>query len=190
MEDIDTDQILPARFMTNARRVDLAHALFRDWKDGEQGLQTRSLDEVEPGSHRILVAGRNFGAGSSREHAVWALVDRGFRVVISSEIGSIFAGNAARNGLLSIEVPAAVNSTLLAAQGEEADVDLVGCTLTVPAMGLAHRFEVDPFTRTCLIEGLDPLSYLLGQRVHLAGYMDRPPAPSPCLTRVVSDPGP
>ena len=140
------------------------------------------------GSHQVLVAGRNFGAGSSREHAVWALVDFGFRVIISSKIANIFAGNAVRNGLLTIEVPRDVAEKLLGVDGLEVMVDLFDSTLAVPAIGLAHTFKIDPFARLCLLEGRDALGFLLEQQADIAEYLTRGSVPSPDLRTALTRP--
>ena len=180
-ENIDTDQILPARFMTTARRVNLADALFRDLRDRGTSEPAAELDRIDHGTRRALVAGRNFGAGSSREHAVWALADCGFRVIISSKIADIFAGNAARNGMLTIEVPNPINEALLKSRGMDVQVDLLGGMLTVPGIGLSHSFSMDPFARLCLSEGRDPLAFLLGQSSEIARYAQLGCVPSPDL---------
>ncbi|EJL27305.1 3-isopropylmalate dehydratase, small subunit [Caulobacter sp. AP07] len=160
---IDTDQLFPARFMTTTSRAGLGELLFHDWRHDAAGAKTsHRLNRMPPGGPAILVAGANFGCGSSREHAVWALADFGARVVISSVIAEIFAGNAVRNGVLPIVVEEAVVQRLMACDGGDLTVDLEHQRLTTP--GLEDMpFAVDGFARRCLMEGVDALSWLLGQ---------------------------
>ena len=162
--NIDTDQIIPARFLTTTSRDGLARAAFADWRfDAEGGEKPDCvLKDPEAARREILVAGENFGCGSSREHAVWALSQFGFRVVISSRIADIFRANALKNGLLAIEVDADSHARLLDTPGAEIQVDVEACTLTLPD-GSTISFELDPFARTCLLEGVDALGYLLAQ---------------------------
>jgi len=162
--NIDTDQIIPARFLTTTRRDGLGRAAFADWRFTAGGAEKPEcvLNHPEASKSRVLVAGENFGCGSSREHAVWALHQFGFRVVISSRVADIFRANALKNGLLAIEVDAEAHDWLLANPGAEVGVDVERCVLTLPE-GREADFELDPFARTCLLEGLDALGYLLAQ---------------------------
>ena len=166
-ENIDTDRIVPARFLTTTERAGLGRVLFHDWRYREDGSENPdfALNKPEAKGAGILVAGRNFGCGSSREHAVWALVDGGFRAVIAPGFGDIFHGNAIRNGLLPVVLDEAIVDDLLArlraAPGTALTVDLVDCCVTT-ADGARHDFMVDAFARTCLLEGLDEIGYTLG----------------------------
>jgi 3-isopropylmalate/(R)-2-methylmalate dehydratase small subunit len=169
--NIDTDQIIPARFLTTTSREGLAEAAFADWRFAADGSEKQNcvLNQPEAREREILVAGENFGCGSSREHAVWALSQFGFRVVISSKVADIFRANALKNGLLAIEVDADTLARLLASPGASVAVDVEACTLTLDG-GQTVRFELDPFARTCLLEGVDALGYLLGQDEAIAAY--------------------
>jgi 3-isopropylmalate/(R)-2-methylmalate dehydratase small subunit len=161
MSDIDTDQIIPARFLTTTSRDGLGQRLFHDWRYNEDGtpredfvLNTRAARDC-----RVLVAGRNFGCGSSREHAPWALLDYGFLAVISSEIADIFRSNSLKNGLLPIMVDDESHKWLLDNPGAKVDVDIAASTLSLPN-GLSVEYPIDAFARYCLIEGLDQLGFL------------------------------
>lgn len=163
--NIDTDQIIPARFLTTTSRQGLARAAFADWRFDAQG-QPRPdcpLNSESAAQAEILVAGENFGCGSSREHAVWALMQLGFRVVISSRVADIFRANALKNGLLAIEVDPPAHAWLLSHPGAPVSVDVAQQRLELPD-GERIDFELDPFARTCLLEGVDALGYLLNQR--------------------------
>ncbi|MBS0217697.1 MAG: 3-isopropylmalate dehydratase small subunit [Proteobacteria bacterium] len=162
--NIDTDQIIPARFLTTTERKGLGKHAFSDWRNLPDG----SLDPAFPfnqfanASARILVAGRNFGCGSSREHAPWTLTDLGLRAVISSEIADIFRSNALKNGLLPIVLDDAVVNELLDNPGIELSIDVAARSVTLPD-GRSFRFPLDAFAQTCLLEGVDQLGYLLKQ---------------------------
>jgi 3-isopropylmalate/(R)-2-methylmalate dehydratase small subunit len=162
--NIDTDQIIPARFLTTTTREGLGRHAFHDWRYDEQGAPRPDfvLNRPEHRDARILVAGRNFGCGSSREHAPWALLDAGIRVVISSEIADIFRNNALKNGLLPIVLPEAVVDTLLAQPGLRLQVDVAKRRVYWPD-GEHITFPLDAFAQTCLLEGVDELGYLLAQ---------------------------
>jgi 3-isopropylmalate/(R)-2-methylmalate dehydratase small subunit len=159
--DIDTDQIIPARFLTTTTKEGLGQQLFADWRYQEDGSPKREfvLNRPEARGAQILVAGRNFGCGSSREHAPWALLDYGFRAVISTEIADIFRGNALKNGLLPIVVDGETSQWLLHHPGAELDIDLESMRLTLPT-GAAIAFAIEPFARHCLLSGLDEFGYL------------------------------
>jgi 3-isopropylmalate/(R)-2-methylmalate dehydratase small subunit len=173
-EDIDTDQIIPARFLTTTTKEGLGRHLFSDWRYGPDGTPKAdfALNRPENAGTTILVAGRNFGCGSSREHAPWALVDYGFRAVISSEFADIFRNNSLKNGLLPIIVDAETHAWLLANPGAEVTVDLESTTLTLPD-GRAVPFPIDRFSRFCLMNGLDQLGFLLEQRDAIGDYERR-----------------
>lgn len=173
-EDIDTDQIIPARFLTTTTKEGLGRNLFADWRYDADGTPKPDfvLNRPEAQGATILVAGRNFGCGSSREHAPWALVDYGFRAVVSSEFADIFRNNALKNGLLPVIVDAETHAWLLANPGAEITVDLESTTLTLPD-GRAVSFPIDRFSRYCLMNGLDQLGFLLEQRDAIAEYERR-----------------
>jgi 3-isopropylmalate/(R)-2-methylmalate dehydratase small subunit len=162
--NIDTDRIIPARFLTTTTRAGLGKVAFNDWRYREDGTPDPefALNKPEAQGAGILVAGRNFGCGSSREHAPWALLDLGVRAVISSEIADIFRSNALKNGLLPVVLDATVVDELLASPGIELDIDVAASTVTLPD-GRSFGFPIDGFARTCLLEGVDQLGYLLKQ---------------------------
>jgi 3-isopropylmalate/(R)-2-methylmalate dehydratase small subunit len=159
--DIDTDQIIPARFLTTTTKEGLGKQLFADWRYHGDGSAKREfvLNDPESRGAQILVAGRNFGCGSSREHAPWALLDYGFRAVISSDIADIFRGNSLMNGLLPIVVDEQTLHWLIQHPGAELDIDLESTRLTLPT-GAAISFPIEAFARHCLLNGLDELGYL------------------------------
>jgi 3-isopropylmalate/(R)-2-methylmalate dehydratase small subunit len=159
--DIDTDQIIPARFLTTTTKEGLGKQLFADWRYQSDGSPKPEfvLNRPEARGAEVLVAGRNFGCGSSREHAPWALLDYGFRAVISTEIADIFRGNSLMNGFLPIVVDEQISQWLLQHPGAEVDVDLESLRLTLPT-GTAVSFPIEPFARHCLLNGLDELGYL------------------------------
>jgi 3-isopropylmalate/(R)-2-methylmalate dehydratase small subunit len=163
-ENVDTDQIIPARFLTTTTRSGLGAHAFNDWRYSADGTPNADfvLNRAAAGS-RVLVAGRNFGCGSSREHAVWALQEAGFDAVVSVAFADIFRANALSNGLLPIEVDAAAVDTLMesAALGPaRVHVDLDAQTLTLPGERVVS-FPIPPFAKHCLLEGLDELEFLL-----------------------------
>ena len=159
--DIDTDQIIPARFLTTTTKEGLGKQLFADWRYQSDGSPKPDfvLNRPEARGAEVLVAGRNFGCGSSREHAPWALLDYGFRAVISTEIADIFRGNSLMNGFLPIVVDEQTSQWLLQHPGAEVDIDLESLSLTLPT-GTAVSFPIEPFARHCLLNGLDELGYL------------------------------
>ncbi len=169
--NIDTDQILPARFLTTTSRHGLGPHLFADWRydDRQNPNKDFPLNQVDPAKYQVLVAGDNFGCGSSREHATWALLDYGFRVVISTQIADIFRSNALKNGLLPIIVEQEIHDRLTEHAGEFLEIDLQEQTLTM-ANGNIVEFPIDPFAKTCLLDGVDPLGFLLQQEAEIAAY--------------------
>lgn len=172
--DIDTDQIIPARYLTTTSSGGLGAALFADWRYDPAGRERPEFPLNQPAARasRILVAGRNFGCGSSREHAPWALLDYGFRVVISTEIADIFRGNSLKNGLLPVIVDETVHRWLLAHPGVEIEIDLPATTLRLPD-GSVTRFPIEAFARHCLMHGIDELGYLLAQSPAIDRYERR-----------------
>jgi 3-isopropylmalate/(R)-2-methylmalate dehydratase small subunit len=169
--NIDTDQIIPARFLTTTTRLGLGAQLFSDWRYAPDGSARGDfpLNRPEAAGCQILVAGRNFGCGSSREHAPWALLDYGFRAVISTEIADIFRNNSLMNGLLPIVVDEATSDWLIGNPGSEVSIDLAATTLKLPT-GTAVSFPIDPFARYCLLNGVDELGFLLQQQARIAAF--------------------
>ena len=173
--NIDTDQIVPALYLQKPRSCDFGEFLFRDVRHDTQGTRRPDFPLNQPGfaGASILVAGRNFACGSSREHAVWALVDGGFRAVIAPSFGDIFSSNAAKNGLLAVPLPDATVDALLAAlqraPGAHVQIDLRAQTVTSPD-GTQTSFSIDPFARHCLLEGIDELDYTLAQTARIEAF--------------------
>jgi 3-isopropylmalate/(R)-2-methylmalate dehydratase small subunit len=169
--NIDTDQIIPARFLTTTTKDGLGRQLFADWRYRSDGSPNPDfvLNRPEARGAHVLVAGRNFGCGSSREHAPWALLDYGFRAVISVEIADIFRGNSLKNGLLPIVVDGATAQWLLNNPGAEIDIDLEAASLTLPT-GVSVSFPVEAFARHCLLNGIDELGYLRSRTADIGRY--------------------
>ncbi len=159
--DIDTDQIIAARFLTTTTREGLGKNVFYDLRYNKDGSlkEAFALNSPEARDCGILVAGNNFGCGSSREHAPWALLDYGIEAVISTEIADIFSNNALKNGLLAIVVDGATHQWLLDNPGAELSIDVEARTLTLPD-GRVVEFPLDGFSRYCLLEGIDQLGFL------------------------------
>jgi 3-isopropylmalate/(R)-2-methylmalate dehydratase small subunit len=170
-ENIDTDQIIPGRFLKVTDKKGLGKALFSDWRYDAAGNPRPEfvLNQPESQGRTILVAGDNFGCGSSREHAPWALVDHGFRAVVSTRIADIFRNNALKNGLVPVVLDAASHAKLLAAPGAPVRVDLETQTVSLPD-GTSAPFAIDAFARYCLMNGVDELGFLLGQEDAIASY--------------------
>jgi 3-isopropylmalate/(R)-2-methylmalate dehydratase small subunit len=169
--NIDTDQIIPARFLTTTTKEGLGNQLFADWRYLADGSPNPEfvLNRPEASGCQVLVAGRNFGCGSSREHAPWALLDYGIRAVISTEIADIFKSNALKNGLLPITVDEATAQWLLDHPGAEVDIDLTVARLTLPT-GVATTFPIEAFARHCLLNGIDELGYLSSRMSDIEEY--------------------
>ena len=174
VSNVDTDQIIPARFLTTTTRSGLGAHLFADWRYGGDGAPKADfvLNRPEAKGCAILVAGNNFGCGSSREHAPWALMDYGFRAVVSTEIADIFRGNALKNGLLPVIVDPATHGWLMEHAGADLTIDLQSTTLTLPT-GQSARFPLEPFARYCLTNGVDELGFLLGRDKEILAYEAR-----------------
>jgi 3-isopropylmalate/(R)-2-methylmalate dehydratase small subunit len=170
-ENVDTDQIIPARFLKTTEKKGLGKALFSDWRYDGEGRPRPDfvLNRPEAEGCAVLVAGDNFGCGSSREHAPWALVDHGFRAVVSTRIADIFRNNALKNGLLPVVLEPDAHAKLLAAPGARVRIDLEARTVTLPD-GSTASFPVEPFARYCLLNGVDELGYLLGQQTAIAAF--------------------
>jgi 3-isopropylmalate/(R)-2-methylmalate dehydratase small subunit len=175
VDNVDTDQVIPARFLKVTDKTGLGEALFSDWRYHADGTPKPDfvLNRPEMRGRQILLAGDNFGAGSSREHAPWALVGYGFRAVVSTSFADIFRSNALKNGLLPIELPVQAHARIVAMV--EADpqvelgVDLEAGEVRLPG-GEAFGFEVDPFSRQMLLDGTDELGFLLAQSEAVAAY--------------------
>lgn len=173
IEDIDTDQIIPARFLKATSRDGFGDNLFRDWRyiKGDEPKPDFVLNDSTY-SGEILVAGRNFGCGSSREHAAWALYDYGFKVVVSSFFADIFKGNALNNGLLPVQVSDAFLAELLAAvkanPSTEITVDLPSQTISFD--GKSESFEVNSYKKECLLNGYDDIDYLVSIKDEIGAY--------------------
>jgi 3-isopropylmalate/(R)-2-methylmalate dehydratase small subunit len=176
-DNIDTDQIIPARFLKTISKVGLGDQLFWDWRYDAEGKPRPDfvLNKPEAKACQILLAGDNFGCGSSREHAPWALTQYGFRAVISTSFADIFKGNSLKNSLLPIVVPADVHAELLKNQDAPVEVDLASQTLTLPS-GRKVEFPVDGFPKHCLLEGIDELGYIQQQEPAIAAYEAAHPA--------------
>ena len=163
--DIDTDQIIPARYLKTTQKTGLGKVLFNDWRYDEKGAPKPDFPLNRPGAagSKILVAGDNFGCGSSREHAPWALTDFGFRAIIARSFADIFRGNALKNGLLPVAIGEAMHAALVAAVQKDPSalvtVDLEAQQVDLPG-GKRAPFTVDAFARRCLLEGVDELGYL------------------------------
>jgi 3-isopropylmalate/(R)-2-methylmalate dehydratase small subunit len=170
--NIDTDQIIPARFLTTTTREGLGRLAFHDWRYDASGAQKDCiLNTIDPTTHKVLVAGRNFGCGSSREHAPWALTDFGFRAVVSTEIADIFTSNALKNGLVPVVVDAETHARLTETPGEQVSVDLEAGELRFA--NHVVQFHIEPFARQCLLDGVAPLGWLLSRQPRIQAYEQR-----------------
>jgi 3-isopropylmalate/(R)-2-methylmalate dehydratase small subunit len=169
--NIDTDRIIPARFLTTTARAGLGRHLFADLRFDGAGRPRPEfpLHRPEAQGAVVLVTGENFGCGSSREHAVWALQDYGFGAVVSVSFGDIFRQNALKNGLLPVVVDAGAHQRLLASPGQEVLIDVAAGTLRA-ADGTVATFPLDPFARQCLLQGVDEMGYLLAQEDAIARF--------------------
>ena len=171
LENIDTDQIMPAKFLSMTTKAGLGEYVFSNLRYNDAGeLTDHELNSEAGKACEILVAGHNFGCGSSREHAPWGLTDYGFRVVISSEIADIFRGNSLKNGLLPIVIDKRAHQWLLENPGTDVTVDLDSCEVRLPRNGGTYKFDVDAFSRHCLMEGVDEMGYLQNQDDAIADF--------------------
>jgi 3-isopropylmalate/(R)-2-methylmalate dehydratase small subunit len=171
IDNVDTDQIIPARFLKVTSKIGIGAKLFEDWRYDAAGNPRPEfvLNRPEAKGASVLVAGDNFGCGSSREHAPWALHDHGFRAVVSTSIADIFRNNSLKNGLLPVVVPADVHRRLLGAPGMSVTVSLEDQTLTLDD-GTKASFPVPSFARYCLMHGQDELDFLLGQDADITRF--------------------
>ena len=177
-EDIDTDQIIPARFLKATTRDGFGDNLFRDWRYDNQNNPKPDFILNNPNySGQILVAGKNFGCGSSREHAAWAIADYGFKVVISSFFADIFKGNALNNGLLPVQVSQefldALFERIFADKNTQLEVNLEAQTVSIAGTDLVEHFDINQYKKTCLINGYDDIDYLLNLREKIEAYEKR-----------------
>jgi 3-isopropylmalate/(R)-2-methylmalate dehydratase small subunit len=178
IDNIDTDQIIPARFLKTISKDGLGDQLFYDWRYDAEGKPKPDfiLNTREAKATQILLAGDNFGCGSSREHAPWALTQYGFRAVISTSFADIFKQNSLKNSLLPIAVPRDIHAELFANPNAHVKVDLASQTLTLPT-GRTVEFPVDLFAKHCLLEGIDELGYILQQSPAITAFESTHPAP-------------
>lgn len=169
--NIDTDQIIPARFLTSTSKAGFGKHLFADWRYDAAGNPKTdfALNREEARGAAILVAGRNIGCGSSREHAAWALLDFGFQAVISTEFADIFRTNSLKNSLLPVVVDEKTHAWLLANPGAEVSIDVENTLLVLPD-GTQVKFPLEGFARYCLLNGVDELGFLLSQNTAIAAY--------------------
>jgi 3-isopropylmalate/(R)-2-methylmalate dehydratase small subunit len=180
-DNVDTDQIIPARYLKGTSKDGLGEGLFADWRYDGQGNPREGfvLNRPEMAGRSVLLAGENFGAGSSREHAAWALQAFGIKAVLAPLFADIFRNNALKNGLLPVQLPADAHAELAAALQADPDaevtVDLAAETVTLPG-ARAVGFAVDPFARQMLLDGTDELGYLLSHGAAVAAYEDAHPA--------------
>ncbi len=172
--DVDTDQIIPARFLRTTVKDGLGKELFADWRYLADGRPDPAfeLNKPEAAGCKVLVAGDNFGCGSSREHAPWALTDFGIHAVVSTSFADIFRSNALKNGLVPVVVDAATLAWLIANPGVNVTVDLTSTSLTLPG-GKSVTFPIEPFARYCLMQGVDQLGYLLSKNAEITAYEKR-----------------
>jgi 3-isopropylmalate/(R)-2-methylmalate dehydratase small subunit len=175
LENIDTDQIIPARFLSATTKEGFGENLFRDWRYDKSGKKNSEFVLNNPVfSGKILVAGKNFGCGSSREHAVWAIYDYGFKAVVSSFFADIFKNNALNNGLLPIVVSDKFLNRLLTLIQDKPDttvkIDLENQIIIIVSSGESEKFEINPYKKECMIKGLDDIDYLLGISNLISAY--------------------
>ena len=168
-QNVDTDQIIPARFLKATTREGFGDNLFRDWRYDDQGKPKADFILNDPDVHgKILVAGKNFGSGSSREHAAWALYDYGFKAVVASFFGDIFKNNALNNGLLPVQVSEPFLQQVFRHYAEQPDmklkIDLSAQTITLVDTGDSENFDINPYKKYCLEQGYDDIDYLLSQQ--------------------------
>lgn len=175
IEDVDTDQIIPARFLKATTRDGFGQNLFRDWRFRPDDTPKADFVLNNPlYAGQILVAGKNFGCGSSREHAAWAIADYGFKAVVSSFFADIFRGNALNNGLLPVQVSPGFLHQLFEAIEQDPNVvleiDLEHQTIGIPSLGLECGFPIDPYKKVCMLNGYDDIDYLLSLKDQIEAY--------------------
>lgn len=174
MENIDTDQIIPARFLKATTRDGFGKNLFRDWRyvnDNEQEPKADFVLNQSKYTGEILVAGKNFGCGSSREHAAWAIKDHGFAAVVSSFFADIFKNNALNNGLLPVTVSEAFLQEIFAQSNTSTlTIDLASQTITIDATGKQESFDINSYKKTCLLNGYDDIDYLINLKAEIETF--------------------
>jgi 3-isopropylmalate/(R)-2-methylmalate dehydratase small subunit len=175
IENVDTDQIIPARFLKAVERKGFGDNLFRDWRYKKDGSPNADFILNDPKySGTILVAGKNFGSGSSREHAAWAVYDHGFRVVVSSFFADIFKANVLNNGLLPVQVPENFLTEMFETIGEDPaalfEVDLASQTIRNVSLSTEVTFEINPYKKECLLKGYDDIDYLLSLKNEIEAF--------------------
>ena len=180
IENIDTDQIIPARFLKATSREGFGDNLFRDWRYDNQNQPIQGFVINNPVYNgEILVAGKNFGSGSSREHAAWAIHDYGFKVVISSFFADIFKNNSLNNGILPVQVSETFLSDLFKAINANpktlVKVGLPSQEVSIPSIGLSEKFEINPYKKECLLNGFDDIDFLLGMKDKITEYEQNRP---------------
>ena len=174
IENVDTDQIIPARFLKATTKTGFGKNLFRDWRyendDESKPKADFVLNQAQYGGE-ILVAAKNFGCGSSREHAAWSIQDYGFKVVVSSFFADIFKNNALNNGVLPVTVSDAFLQQIFAQGAEDTlTVDLEAQTITINATGASEKFEINSYKKTCLLNGYDDIDYLLNMKAEIEAF--------------------
>jgi 3-isopropylmalate/(R)-2-methylmalate dehydratase small subunit len=174
IENVDTDQIIPARFLKATTKDGFGKNLFRDWRyenDDETKPKADFVLNQAQYSGAILVAAKNFGCGSSREHAAWSILDYGFKVVVSSFFADIFKNNALNNGVLPVTVSDAFLQQIFAqGSNDTLSIDLAAQTITIDATGAVETFEINAYKKTCLLNGYDDIDYLLSMRAEIAAF--------------------
>ena len=174
IENVDTDQIIPARFLKATTKDGFGKNLFRDWRyenDDEAQPKTDFVLNQKQYAGEILVAAKNFGCGSSREHAAWSLQDYGFKVVVSSFFADIFKNNALNNGVLPVTVTDAFLQQIFAVGANDTlTVDLEKQTITIDATGATEKFDINSYKKTCLLNGYDDIDYLLSMKTEIEAY--------------------
>jgi len=174
IENVDTDQIIPARFLKATTKDGFGKNLFRDWRyenDDETKPKADFVLNQAQFSGAILVAAKNFGCGSSREHAAWSILDYGFKVVVSSFFADIFKNNALNNGVLPVTVSDAFLQEIFAqGSNDTLSIDLAAQTITIDATGAVETFEINTYKKTCLLNGYDDIDYLLSMRAEIAAF--------------------
>jgi len=175
IENVDTDQIIPARFLKAVERKGFGENLFRDWRYKKDGTPNPDFVLNNPRySGKILVAGKNFGSGSSREHAAWAIYDAGFRAVISSFFADIFKSNVLNNGLLPVQVPEAFLDEIFKIvetdPSAKVEVDLENQTITILEAGISVNFDINPYKKECLLNGYDDIDFLLSLKKEIIAF--------------------
>jgi 3-isopropylmalate/(R)-2-methylmalate dehydratase small subunit len=175
LEDVDTDQIIPARFLKATTRDGFGDNLFRDWRYNSDNILKNDFVLNNPRyKGEILVAGKNFGCGSSREHAAWAILDAGFKVVVSSFFADIFKNNALNNGLLPLVVSPQFLSNIFESIENDQNtlliVDIQQQTISIKDTNLVESFEINPYKKTCLINGFDDIDYLLSLKSEIESF--------------------